>query len=71
MKKLLTCIALVLAGCATKQPAWYKDGATQEMWHMDQGQCQAQAFSVPASSLFQQTLVFSSCMKGKGWYYGD
>jgi hypothetical protein len=46
---------------------WYRDGATQQNFAMDQGQCQAQGFSIPGGNLMQTAIVFNSCMRGKGW----
>jgi hypothetical protein len=61
-------VLLLLAGCATTHNAWFKDGATQQDFYMDQGQCKAQAFSAPGMPMMQVGLVFNSCMQGKGWY---
>lgn len=59
---------LALGGCATTQTVWVRDGATQQDFSMDQGMCQAQAFSVPGALALQVALVYSSCMRGKGWH---
>ena len=69
MKKLLGIVAvgMLLAACANK-PVWYRDGATQQDFYMDQGQCKAQGFSVASGNLVQAAMVFNSCMQGKGWY---
>ena len=60
-------LALTLAACATPQQQWYRAGATQQDFAMDQGQCQAQGFSVPGASVLQVALVYNACMRGKGW----
>jgi hypothetical protein len=60
-------LALTLAACATQQKNWYRDGASQQDFAMDQGQCQAQSFGVPGASVLQVALVYNSCMRGKGW----
>lgn len=63
------CVA-ALCGCASMmQPqwAWYKEGATEQDFEMDRGQCKAQAFSVPGASMLQVALVIQNCMIGKGW----
>lgn len=64
--------ALLLAGCATTEVVWHKNGASQQDFHADQGQCKAQALSVPgamAPSMASQVVaVYSACMQGKGWY---
>lgn len=59
--------ALSLTACAN-QKVWQKDGATQQDFYMDQGQCKAQGFSVASGNLVQAAIVFNSCMQGKGWY---
>lgn len=59
--------AALLAGCASQETAWNKPGATQDQFNMDQGQCHAQAFSVPGASNMQIALVHNSCMRGKGY----
>jgi hypothetical protein len=59
--------ALPLAACATSQQQWYRADATQQDFAMDQGQCQAQGFSVPGASVLQAALVYNACMRGKGW----
>jgi hypothetical protein len=47
MTRLLAVVAggVLLAACAT-QKTWYREGASQQDFSMDQGQCQAQGFSV-------------------------
>lgn len=61
-------LAGLLAGCQTNpDTVWAKPGGTEEAFYQDQGQCQAQAFGVPGVSTFQAALVYTSCMKGKGW----
>jgi hypothetical protein len=61
-------LALLLAGCATKQTYWEKAGASQQDFYQDQGQCQAQAFGVTGMNTLQVAIVYSGCMRGKGWY---
>lgn len=60
-------LLLLLVGCAA-QRSWYKDGATQQDFYQDQGQCKAQAFGMVGASMMQVAIVFNSCMQGKGWY---
>lgn len=64
---LLGCAAL-LAGCATTETVWVRNGATQQDFYMDRGQCQAQAFSPGNVSMMQAALVMNGCMQGKGWW---
>lgn len=60
--------AIVLAGCASMGPRkWYRDGATEEDFNMDKGQCQAQGFSIGGGTMMQAAMVYNSCMRGKGW----
>lgn len=64
-------IVLLLAGCETAQREvyWEKPGSTQQEFHMDSGQCRAQAFgSFYGPVSFQAVMVFQSCMQGRGWY---
>jgi hypothetical protein len=69
MTELLTLalIGVSIAACAQPTRTWYRPGATQQDFYMDQGQCKAQAFSVPGGSLLQVALILNSCMQGKGW----
>jgi hypothetical protein len=69
MAKILAMVAvgMLLAACA-QQKVWYRDGATQQDFYMDQGQCKAQGFSVASGNMVQAAMVFNSCMQGKGWY---
>lgn len=65
------CIAaLILAGCATHKNdfVWMRDGSTDQEFYQDQGQCRAQAFSVPGAPPMQVIMVYDGCMSGKGWY---
>lgn len=60
--RALLCLPLV--ACASDPaPRWVGSGNLA----VDQGQCQAQAFSVPGASALQIGLVFNACMRGKGW----
>lgn len=70
MRKLLLIALLPLAGCATNggDQVWEKPGAGNQEFAMDQGQCHAQAFSVPNAPPMQIAFVYNSCMRGKGWY---
>lgn len=56
--------AVLLAGCATTEDVWVGGSGN---FDMDQGQCHAQAFSVPGAPLMQISLVYNACMRGKGW----
>ena len=58
---------LLLAGCASEY-VWVKPGSSQQDFYMDQGQCRAQAFSVPAAPAWQIAVIYNNCMQGKGWY---
>lgn len=67
MKKALLAI-LVLAGCVTTEKVWIKDGASQQDFYAESGQCKAQAFSAPGMPMMQVAIVYASCMQGKGWH---
>jgi len=71
VKIALVVVAISLSGCAAQQKSWYKDGASQQDFHMDQGQCKSQSFGVSNPSMMQMALIFNSCMQGKGWYLQD
>ena len=64
--KALTLVALLLVGCATKQPVWTKPGSTQQEFNMATGQCRAQALSL-YGGMQQKVMVFDACMNGQGW----
>src|SRR4249919_1016714 len=61
----LVVVLLLIAGCQTEH-VWVKDGASQQDFNMDAGECKAQAFGTPEVSP-----IYSSCMSGKGWYSVD
>lgn len=66
-------VLLALAGCAAqqqKQMLWDKQGWNQADASADEGQCRAQALSVPGAmnNMVQVAAVFGSCMQGKGYY---
>lgn len=65
MKRLLICLAL--AGCAAEQNFRWNGNGTQEDLSRDAGQCQSQAFGVPFATRERVTIVYLSCMQGKGW----
>jgi hypothetical protein len=69
MRIIIFGVLTLLAGCAANNNnwSWYKDGASGQDFNMDNGQCRAQAFSIPNASLFQIVLVQQNCMQGKGW----
>lgn len=59
---------LLLAGCATTEDVWVQQGASDQQFYMDRGQCQAQAFGAPGMQALQVALIFNGCMQGKGWH---
>ena len=66
---ILTAIAIGLFGCANN--VWVKSGATTNDFNMDRAQCNAQSFSIPFASIYQQAAVQNECMVGKGWSLRD
>lgn len=59
---------LVLTGCASPSSGgWVKQGASDQEFYADRGQCIAQAFTAP--STFQQQAILIGCMQGKGWHW--
>jgi hypothetical protein len=65
---LMLASVLVLAACQNQATTWQRDGATQQDFYMDQGQCKAQAFGVASGNMMQMAMVLNACMQGKGWY---
>ena len=59
-----------LLGCATPK-VWQKQGASQQDFYTDSGQCRAQAFGAPGMYTMQVALIYNNCMQGKGWYLVD
>jgi len=69
MRMMLIVLSPLLAGCATEPDwQWEKRGASQEEWHMDSGQCRAQAFSNTPQVSARTVMIFESCLEGRGWY---
>lgn len=64
MRRTVFLIGLLLASCATHK-VWVKDGASDQDFEMERGQCQAQALSAP--NPLNEGGVFNGCMRGKGW----
>lgn len=74
VNRLLVCAFLaahLLAACATQPKSWYREGASGQEFEMDKGQCQAQGFAAPGMYTMQMALIFTSCMRGKGWQLVD
>jgi len=71
MKKILivTTLVFTLFGCANN--VWVKPGATLSDFNIDKAQCNAQAYSIPFASVYQQVAVQNECMQGKGWTLRD
>jgi hypothetical protein len=69
--RLISLLATVaLSGCVTGESdfVWDHPNSNEQQFHMDSGQCRAQAFQMPGSSLRRSVVVFESCMQGKGYY---
>lgn len=63
---------LLLAACATEpQYRWDRPGATREQLEMEAAQCESSAFAVPNSGEQRITIVYLTCMSGKGWKLVD
>lgn len=68
---ILVSISLLMFSCATTRPetAWYKSGASDHDFHMDQGFCRAQAMQATMGYVTMGTAVMmGSCLQSKGWY---
>ena len=59
----------VLAGCQTTERVWVKPDASQQDFQVDAKQCES--LSVPGIPLLQSTLIYSNCMREKGWHTED
>lgn len=69
-KALIVLLLAASSGCQTK-PDWHweKPNSNELMFHMDRGQCDAQAQSTMMGALNAATLrIFMNCMEGRGWY---
>jgi hypothetical protein len=61
-------LSIILASCATNNNwHWEKSGASAQDFNTDQGQCNAQAFANPYSSLLHVAIIQNQCLIGKGW----
>lgn len=71
MKRLLILSSLTIGlfGCANN--VWVKPGASVNDFNVDRAQCNAQSYSIPFASIYQQTAVQNECMQGKGWSLRD
>jgi hypothetical protein len=56
-------------GCANN--VWVKPGASVNDFNVDRAQCNAQAYSIPFASVYQQAAVQNECLQGKGWTLRD
>ena len=66
---LIFAVIAVIGGCANN--VWVKSGATANDFNVDRAQCNAQSFSIPFASIYQQAAVQNECMVGKGWTLRD
>ncbi len=65
----LSTLAIGVFGCANN--VWVKSGATANDFNVDKAQCNAQTYSVPFASVYQQIAIQNQCMQGKGWTLKD
>jgi hypothetical protein len=68
LSAVLLLAPLLLVACQNQGTTWEREGATQQDFYMDQGQCKAQAFGLPGGNMMQMAMVMNACMQGKGWY---
>jgi len=81
-RALLLLPALIFSGCATSERVWVKPDASNQDFHMDRGQCIAQAYGAAAANPYaaappmsaaagqlsvQRAYIFAGCMQGRGW----
>ena len=71
INKILVVCSLTIGvfGCANN--VWVKSGATANDFNVDRAQCNAQSYSIPFASIYQQAAVQNECMVGKGWILKD
>jgi hypothetical protein len=69
MKKIQIIAAIVVfSGCASPRGwHWEKQGGNDQLFHMEAGQCRAQALSLYGPPE-QKNAVYTACLEGKGWY---
>lgn len=71
----IAALTVALTGCASYDKRWSKPGASEAEFNITQAECQTQAFSAtgntpyPGSTavLRQQAMIFTTCMRSKGW----
>lgn len=59
-------VLLVWALAACSVTRYEREGASREDFHMDDGQCRAQAGQTPVGR--KASNVYHACMRGKGWH---
>jgi len=70
-----TCLFLLWAGCSTSSTQWYKDGAGQADFNIDDAECQiiAEQMAKEATltgkkiSIEEYARVYESCIYNRGW----
>ena len=77
MRGLIFLSVVVLAGCATSGPTWYKTGATQASFNADKNECQYEAVKhagnygtsigqAYAAAMHRNDIVIA-CLRNKGY----
>lgn len=66
---IISALVVGMLGCANN--VWVKSGATANDFNVDRAQCNAQSYSIPFASIYQQAAVQNECMVGKGWVLRD
>ena len=66
---ILSGLLPVVAGCQTTERVWVKPDTSQQDFQVDATQCES--LSVPGMPLLQSRLIYSNCMREKGWQIED
>jgi hypothetical protein len=68
MRYVMLAGLLMLAGCgAPTSSYWQKAGASSQDFYAEQGQCEAQAYTISRPLEGQIERAYHACMRGKGW----
>lgn len=67
MRYMILAGLLELAGCTTSLYSWQRPDGTADAFYVEQGQCEAQSYTISRPLIGQTDAAFNACMRGKGW----
>jgi hypothetical protein len=72
MRNALLLAALALAGCASRNVAWFKDGSNVQEFTQTRARCNMGVANVPLGAdgwdtIARQQGYFNNCMVAEGW----